>query len=69
MDVTVIERKDRDNGTSHMWVACDGERSRFSIDTKTLDSPEGHSILVLMASKAASLAKTARERGKLRLED
>lgn len=67
-DLVILQRDDRDNGTTHLWVSCEGERSRFSIMTATLNGPDGHNIATLMACKAASDIKAARERGKLRLD-
>jgi hypothetical protein len=66
--VTILSREDKDNGTSQIWLSYDQERARLVIMTATLDAPEGHSILTLMAQKAASDIKTARERGRLRLD-
>lgn len=67
-DVVLIERKDRDNGTSHIWATCEGERVRLVIQTATLNAPEGHHMLTLMASRAAQNVKEARAKGAMPME-
>ncbi len=68
METLILERKDRENGTSHLWVSCDGRRARFVMATASLDSREGHQLVELMAAEACRRIAEATERGRLQLE-
>lgn len=66
--LTVLERKDRDDGTTHLWASLEGERVRFVISTATYNAADGHSVATLMARRAVDDIRIARERGRLKLE-
>lgn len=66
--VTILSRDDREGGATHVWLSYDGERARVSINTATLNAPDGFNVLTLMAQKAVEIIRTSRERGKLQLD-
>ena len=68
-DLIILDRSEREGGTTHLWVSYDGERARFAIDTKTLNGPDGLNIATIMARKATEDIKAARQRGRFRTED